>query len=362
MPTRDNLERRSARRCSACTTRRARSATCRAARERAAATGGDRPLRRHGRARATSAHGERRDFVERILDAATRSRRRLAARREPRLGRGRARHAQAVMDAWMDSPDHRSTILRRAYRDIGVGIRLGVPQRRRASARRSPRTSARASKRCCAHAAGPRRAGAATCCAARRAAHRRPRRHARRRSSDVNLAAAVAHAQAQAGGADGLGAAWCGDALTADDTAHAAYPAEPRADQGRLRLRRRPPEPLRRLGRRAAGQRRDRAALPRRAGRRDEGDPLRHGHALRAGVRGHPDRRAARAARDATPATSARSPARSQAAIGGRPARATRSSSPTSCRPPATSSASAETVMGADGERPARRTRTTAAG
>ncbi len=43
---------------------------------------------------------------------------------------------------------------------------------------------------------------------------------------DVNLAAAVANAQAQSGGEDGLGQAWCGDALTSDDTAHAAYPVD----------------------------------------------------------------------------------------------------------------------------------------
>src|SRR5262245_17396027 len=43
---------------------------------------------------------------------------------------------------------------------------------------------------------------------------------------DVNLAAAVADAQAQSGGADGLGQAWCGDVLTSDDTAHATYPVD----------------------------------------------------------------------------------------------------------------------------------------
>ena len=43
---------------------------------------------------------------------------------------------------------------------------------------------------------------------------------------DVNMAAAVADAQAQSGGPDGLGSAWCGDPLASDDTAHAAFPAD----------------------------------------------------------------------------------------------------------------------------------------
>ena len=65
------------------------------------------------------------------------------------------------------------------------------------------------------------------------------------------------------------------------------------AVQGRLRLRRRPPEPLRRLEGRAAGQRRDRPALPVGPGRRHQGPALRHGHRLRPAVRGHPVRPAA---------------------------------------------------------------------
>ena len=32
-----------------------------------------------------------------------------------------------VVEAWMDSPGHRANILRRAYREIGLGIALGVP-------------------------------------------------------------------------------------------------------------------------------------------------------------------------------------------------------------------------------------------
>jgi uncharacterized protein YkwD len=32
-----------------------------------------------------------------------------------------------VMSSWMNSPDHKANILKRAYREVGVGIRLGVP-------------------------------------------------------------------------------------------------------------------------------------------------------------------------------------------------------------------------------------------
>ncbi len=67
-------------------------------------------------------------FVDRILDA------RYAGRFDGwqlgenlAWGTGALATARGVMDAWMDSPDHRRTILRRAYRDVGFGIRLGVP-------------------------------------------------------------------------------------------------------------------------------------------------------------------------------------------------------------------------------------------
>jgi uncharacterized protein YkwD len=32
-----------------------------------------------------------------------------------------------VMNSWLNSPDHKANILKRAYREVGVGIRLGVP-------------------------------------------------------------------------------------------------------------------------------------------------------------------------------------------------------------------------------------------
>ena len=32
-----------------------------------------------------------------------------------------------VMNAWMNSPGHKANILKKAYREVGIGIRLGVP-------------------------------------------------------------------------------------------------------------------------------------------------------------------------------------------------------------------------------------------
>ena len=68
-------------------------------------------------------------FIERILDADY-----ARASDDWVLGEnlawaaGELSSAQAVMAAWMDSPGQRSTILRRSYRDVGFGIRLGMPQ------------------------------------------------------------------------------------------------------------------------------------------------------------------------------------------------------------------------------------------
>ena len=114
-------------------------------------------------------------------------------------------------------------------------------------------------------------------------------RDTRTQLQDVNLADVVSTAQAAAGdGADGLPTTWCG-AETGGDNA-AVTPVDQGAVQGRLCLRRRPAGPLRGLEGRAAGQRRDRPAVPLRPGRRHQGHPLRHGHQLRPAVRGHPDR------------------------------------------------------------------------
>jgi uncharacterized protein YkwD len=68
-------------------------------------------------------------FVERILDAGY-ARRFDGWQLGENLawGTGRLATARGVMAAWMDSPDHRRTLLRRAYREVGIGVRLGVPQ------------------------------------------------------------------------------------------------------------------------------------------------------------------------------------------------------------------------------------------
>ena len=34
---------------------------------------------------------------------------------------------RGALDAWMDSPGHRANILKRSFRDMGVGVVLGVP-------------------------------------------------------------------------------------------------------------------------------------------------------------------------------------------------------------------------------------------
>ncbi len=42
-------------------------------------------------------------------------------------GTGRLATPAQTMQAWMDSPGHRSNILDRSYREIGIGVALGVP-------------------------------------------------------------------------------------------------------------------------------------------------------------------------------------------------------------------------------------------
>ena len=67
-------------------------------------------------------------FVDRILDAGY-ARRFDGWQLGENLawGTGELATPAGVVAAWMDSPGHRHTMLRRAYRDIGLGIRLGVP-------------------------------------------------------------------------------------------------------------------------------------------------------------------------------------------------------------------------------------------
>ncbi len=42
-------------------------------------------------------------------------------------GTGDLSTAAGVMKAWMDSPGHRANVLKRSYRELGVGLRLGTP-------------------------------------------------------------------------------------------------------------------------------------------------------------------------------------------------------------------------------------------
>jgi uncharacterized protein YkwD len=42
-------------------------------------------------------------------------------------GTGSLGTPRGAVDAWMDSPGHRANILKKAYRELGVGIELGVP-------------------------------------------------------------------------------------------------------------------------------------------------------------------------------------------------------------------------------------------
>ncbi len=42
-------------------------------------------------------------------------------------GAGGKSSAEAIVTAWMHSPQHRKAILTRAYRDVGIGVAAGVP-------------------------------------------------------------------------------------------------------------------------------------------------------------------------------------------------------------------------------------------
>jgi uncharacterized protein YkwD len=42
-------------------------------------------------------------------------------------GTGDLSTPDGVMTSWMNSPGHKANILKRAYREVGIGIQLGVP-------------------------------------------------------------------------------------------------------------------------------------------------------------------------------------------------------------------------------------------
>ena len=49
-------------------------------------------------------------------------------------GTGDLATPRSIMKAWMDSPGHRANVLKRAYREIGIGVVTGVPSDRGAGA------------------------------------------------------------------------------------------------------------------------------------------------------------------------------------------------------------------------------------
>lgn len=74
-------------------------------------------------------HTGRRTFAERII-AAGYARRHDGWSLGENLawGTGRLATPRGMIDAWMNSPGHRRTILNRSYREVGFGVRLGVPK------------------------------------------------------------------------------------------------------------------------------------------------------------------------------------------------------------------------------------------
>jgi uncharacterized protein YkwD len=49
-------------------------------------------------------------------------------------GTGSLATPRAIMKAWMDSPSHRANVVKRAYREIGIGVVTGVPSNGRSGA------------------------------------------------------------------------------------------------------------------------------------------------------------------------------------------------------------------------------------
>jgi uncharacterized protein YkwD len=67
-------------------------------------------------------------FVDRIIDAGYAKRSDGWTLGENLAwGTGDLSSAKGVMDAWMNSAGHKANILKKAYREVGIGIKLGVP-------------------------------------------------------------------------------------------------------------------------------------------------------------------------------------------------------------------------------------------
>ena len=158
---------------------------------------------------------------------------------------------------------------------------------------------------------------------------------------DVNLAEVVTTAQAQGDGTDGLPTTWCGDETDRRQHGQRRDAGRQAAVQGRLRLRRRPPEPLRRLAAtrcRPTSRSSSASCPPRTAAPRACASTW-----ARAAARSTSTSRSSSCPAPAppTPTTSARSPPPSSAPSAPPAARATRSCSPTASPAPRRSTASA---------------------
>jgi uncharacterized protein YkwD len=64
------------------------------------------------------------DFASRIRKAGYRG---VTLGEDLAWGSGTLGTAHAIVDAWMHSPGHRANILNRHYREMGVGVAIGVP-------------------------------------------------------------------------------------------------------------------------------------------------------------------------------------------------------------------------------------------
>ena len=296
---------RSAPRCCACTTRiRAERGLPKLEGERAAAQGRGQALGGHGRQGLLQPHqpeATRRSSTGSSTRGYVRASEGWTLGENLAWGTGElATPAQrdGGLDGLLRPPAPRSSS--RGYREVGFGIRLGVPQRRRRRRDGDRRLRRQGLMPC-----------SGRCCSSRRRSRcpswprpRAPRtavhaRHARRAAATSTWPTRSPTPRPRPAVPDGLGPAWCGDERTSDDTAHAAYPRRARR-RSRSSTRYAADRPNRFAGwaRRAAGRRRDHPALPRRP-RAAGTKAIRFDMGTRCGPEyvGHPDRRAARAAR-----------------------------------------------------------------
>jgi uncharacterized protein YkwD len=93
---------------------------------RKAATGHSSTMVSQGYFDHTSPDGD--TFVDRIIGAGyTKKNAGWTLGENLAWGTGDLSTAQGVMSAWMNSAGHKANIVKKAYREVGIGIRLGVP-------------------------------------------------------------------------------------------------------------------------------------------------------------------------------------------------------------------------------------------